>query len=178
MSKNNYKVAAFLALLLIALPAGAQLESSYAHDHREPRSALLTSGGTQEGELIWSDWIRRHDARLCVGGSRDGTYGFPPGVQHDLNEKVRLRFFKKHRPDMINIRAYRIVVLNRPIGDGEDVSHVLRRVTLPNGRIVWDAVFRPFVAGDYYLDVIAEWRDRDCTGDLQKIRWTFHASTY
>lgn len=71
--------------------------------------------------------------------------------------------------------------LENPRGGGlglaEKVDYNLRPVRRGARIVAFDALFDAFVVGDYFIRVLAKWRDSEGCSGPQRAAWTFHVSS-
>ena len=134
----------------------------------------MTSDGRQAGRPY--TWERSGPAgeNLCFAEHADGFLSFSDPVRHDSGAKARIRFKKPHKPDDVNIAAWRELNDNGyPRGRAERVRFHLKKRVISGDVVAWDAIFRLRERGHYYLDVFAEWSGaHPCRG--VSASWTFH----
>lgn len=166
MRARSAAVAISLALLLPGVGA--------AHDHSPPNAVLRIAGSRQEGSSYHGDWTARAGPDSCVAMGWIGTgeqdmLQVPPGF-HD----ARIRLRSRYRPEGATVTVYDAVL---PVGPTTPVREAVEYRLVPKrrgGRVVaWDLRFEIAGGPDRYLDVHAEWRDRDGCGGTQDVDWRF-----
>lgn len=157
------------------VPGLASPVPAFGHDHRPPNVVLRGAKARQLGLGYHVWWVYRDDD-ACVASERTGPRTFPTsslGVPA-ATKKVRIRFLKEQKPRRIVLRAWHeLDVDGNPVGPAEEVSFKLKKQQLDE-RTVWDAVFEPPVAGDYYVEASLRWRDVEGCKSSEGGYWTFH----
>lgn len=157
-----------------AVPAGA-------HDHIEIAPFVLHVGERrQRGSYVHSGWTSPSGRKYCVSFQGDGVYSFPgPLTVPPGQPTARIRLWKRQRPDRFTVWTYRGVdpsdVSAAPGAARERAPVRLRRYRSPGGDLRgWEAIFRPILVGDLYIEAFGQWRDRDGCGGDQSAMYTFH----
>ena len=166
-SGMSLALAAVLAASLVALPAPV-----VAHDHRIPRTKLISKKAWQRGRLQSFCWATGHSGNnvACAGGA----YSWPGRDRTPGARSARLRINKTQAPRRLTILRWRqIDEKGAPVGEGKVVRYRLE-TTVHNGKVVQEARFRlPARAGHVYLTAYGMWRDV-VSGRRQNATWNFH----
>lgn len=161
----------FLLALIVPLAYSGPVS---AHDHLPPKAYLKGEPEKQVGNRYREEWISGNGTS-CSGMAGDGPRVFPGAVSVDGNKPGRINLRKTQRPDRARLVGWRAIDPNgSPIGPGEEVPTTLlkRRV---DGKRLWQVRFDVPAVGDFYIDLLAVWSDRQKCGGRQKVWWAFHS---
>lgn len=174
-------ILAAIAVALAGVVVGVQAPPAQAHDHLVPQTVLKKGARElQTGRrVVESSWSHPAGDNECVQESAIYTVGFREADRVSVGSELRVRIFKKQRPDAFEVTAYKRVDQNgHPAGDGRPLGTSLVPVVEDGRRVAWDAVFhvnRP--DRDYYLITEGHWQDRQGCGGDQYAYWSFHVMT-
>lgn len=158
MRSRRFSLIASIALLVIASPAGAAVDS------KPPRTVLKSRGATQEG--VRGDFCWGADGGQ-VGCTGPQDYDWPRAEEARAGRRARVRIRRNDRPDRLDLTYWRDVDDRGQPNEDEGAELGYRLVKREReGGAVWDVWFRlPAGNGHFYLDLTGRWRDNDDGGE-------------